>query len=293
MVSCRWKYLSLIVPVGLILSMGCTRRPAKVLDEQEMVELLADMQLAEAYYHLSGHTPGVSNPSEEIGQQVLAMHNVTQEELDSTLSYYGRNLDDYSLLYEKVDAEINRRRKRLDKIMPDVTKIDGSELWNRGQFGYVSPLGTTDGWIFSVTDPSVDKGEKITWSLHLTDPVPMKGILGVEYEEGNSEIVSLNFTGKKKIEFVLQTDTAGKVRRLFGNLAAESKNNLPLYADSIRLYTSPFDSIEFENRRNKRKYGSLESVIQKDRIIPKPESLSKTESDSLSLSDRIASETNP
>ena len=190
---------SSVVPVILLLSMviaGCSNRPDNILTEKEMVALMADMQLAEAYTNVSNQQMQVSDYRLKMGKSVLAAHGITQEQLDTTLAWYGRNLDDYSELYAKVDKEIIKRRKHLLNMSGEEDGLDDDNLlWRFGKNGQLSMLGNTDGWIVSVTDPDLQKGDRLQWTMHLDAPVQMNGVLGVEYSDGSSEAGSSVFIG--------------------------------------------------------------------------------------------------
>ena len=91
--------------------LGCDRRPKEVLSERKWSAFMADMQLAEACLNSSAVSVHSRDGRLELGRSVLAAHGVTQEQLDTTLAWYGRNIDNYSELFEKVDKEIVARRK--------------------------------------------------------------------------------------------------------------------------------------------------------------------------------------
>ena len=66
-------------------------RPSNVLSEKKMVDLLVDMELSEAYVNTQG---GISTSEDRVnmGKRVLEIHKVSEETLDTTLAWYGRNL---------------------------------------------------------------------------------------------------------------------------------------------------------------------------------------------------------
>lgn len=234
----------------------CSRRPKEILSEKKMVSLMADMQLAEAYINTTGRHTYNSDERYELGNRVLAAHGVTREELDTTLAWYGRNMDDYSNLYAAVDKEILKKRKRL--LADDDNNHsfnDDADLWPFSRHGVISSLGNSDAFILSINAPELDKGEVLEWSMHITNPVQITGVLGVEYEDGSGDAVVNIFTGRPKLEMHLQTDTGRTVRRVYGTLSAKEKNSLPVHADSIMLVRLPFDSVEYYKIRAQRRYG--------------------------------------
>ncbi len=262
-----------------IIFMGCGNdRPKEVLSEKKMVKLMADMELAEAYANMSSQSYQGNDYRYDLGKSVLAAHGVTREQLDTTLAWYGRNLDDYSELYTKVDKEILNRKKKLMNLTDEEMEMQEADiLWKYGKNGLLSKLGNSDSWIFSVEDPELQKGDRLQWSMHIDSPVQMNGVLGVEYEDGSSEASSNVFIGRNRLEITFQTDTGKTVKRVYGTMRVKDENYLPLFADSITIVRLPYDSLEFRVSRNSKRYGI--PVVRKDKKEEKSDTTDTTKDD--------------
>ncbi len=248
----------LFIPFLLLamLFSGCNNRPKEVIGEKKLVRLMADMELAEAYANMSNQSSQGKDYRYELGKSVLAAHGVSREQLDTTLAWYGTNLDDYSKLYAKVDKEILNRKKKLMNLSDEEMEMqEGDILWKYGKNGLLSNLGYSDSWIFSVDDPELQKGDRLQWSMHIDAPVQMNGVLGVEYEDGSSEASSNVFIGRNRLEMTFQTDTAKSVKRVYGTMRLKDEKQMPLFADSIAVVRLPYDSVEFRSARNVKRYG--------------------------------------
>lgn len=248
-----------ILVVAVMLLAGCSDKPKEAISERKMVKLMADMQLAEAYANTVGMSHySQGNERSTIGKGILASHGVTQEELDSTLAWYGRNIDDYTNLYEKVDKEINSRRRKIMKQTGAEELVNSADiLWPYQSHGVLSSLGNTDAWILSLESPGLEKGDMLEWSLRLSENSQLNGVLGVEYEDGTSDASAQLLSGtRKKYELRLQTDTGKVVRRIYGTLRLRDNDQKPVYADSMLLRKMPFDSIEYMRYRSLRHYGA-------------------------------------
>lgn len=245
-----------VVPLlsSLLLLAGCVTKPKGVIREKKMVSLLADMQLAEAYATAEVYGEDVEFRRKELSGGVLEAYGVSQKDLDTTLSYYGRNLDEYYELYEKVNKELEKRRKKELKdrvVMPD----DGvKNLWPFGQHSIVSSLGGSDSWILSIDDAKLDRGESLEWKMFMTPVQNVAGVLGVEYEDGSSESVNQTFTARSKISLNLQTDTGKTVKRIYGTMRLKDQRSLPLFVDSISLSHMPYDSLIYGRYRNQKRH---------------------------------------
>lgn len=234
---------------------SCSDRPSNMLSEREMVNLLVDMQLTEAYVNFQMATS--SKEQTEIGKQVLYAHGVSEEELDTTLAWYGRNMDEYSKLFEKVDKEILKRKDKYADI-PGGIKKNIDELWPYNSHIYISQVSGYESFIFSISDPKVEAGELLKLSFSLPNPSSIKGTFGVEYTNGDGEAIVNNFNNKRKIEIEVQTDSSKIVSRLFGVMDIKDSNVLPFYIDSISLIKEPLDSLKYRaKRRNQKYYGII------------------------------------
>lgn len=259
----------------LFLLLSCGNRPKEVLSEKEMIDLMADMQIAEAY--ASSNNSRDNDKRLEMGKAVLAKHGVTQEQLDTTLAWYGRNLDEYSALFEKVDKQILKRRKKYTNQGAE-TETDESKdnLWPYGRHIMISESSNSNGLVISLPGGSLEKGDRLTLSMHIANSAPMRGVLGVEYLDGTSEAyIASQSNSKTKYEISLQTDTSKTVKRIYGTLTPRESKALPVFLDSIKMLRIPYDSLEYRNKRTQKQYGKVVRKVNKpektDKIIESPQ----------------------
>lgn len=255
----------ILILSGLIAS-GCGGKK-EVLSEKEMVNLITDLKLAEAYVNNNMGGQDIAQKREELEKSVMAAHHVTPEQLDSTLGWYGKNLDKYAELYEKVDKRLLEKRRKLMKVGAENTMpIKGDNLWPYAKNGMISSLGNSDGWILSIENPDIGKGEKVVWSMNLKDQtIPLNGVIGVEYEDGTAEANSTYFINRQKLELSLHSDTAKTVKRLYGSIRMKNEETNPLYVDSISILKFAYDSLEYSRYRSQKKYGYPVRITQADR----------------------------
>lgn len=239
---------ALIVGIlGTALLSSCDRRPEGVLSDKEMVELMTDMQLAEAYADVAGKGGDYSSMKARLSEGVLSAHGVTQAQLDSSLLWYGKNIDEYNELFKKVDKQLDSRRRHL-LAGSGIEKTDPMEgsLWPYPQHMSISKLGDSDNIRFSIpASDIIGKGDAITWKMHLHSGYDLKGMLGVDYSDGSSSIASRSLSGSQNIEMRLQTDSSRMPVRLYGVLRVRQESSLPIYADSILLLHSPLDTNKY------------------------------------------------
>lgn len=257
---------------GMTVLSACDKRPDNVLPEKEMVDLLADMQLAEAYLRTAG--PEVSDSMREaFPEAVLARHGVTYAQVDTTLAYYGRNADDYFALYDKVNKELISRRKKIDGNIP-ANDRGSDNIWPYQMMTMFGTGNATDGLIFSIPAEGIIPGERLEWSLRASTQTAADGLLGVDYEDGSGTYIRRKLNGTRNISLQLQTDTGKTVTRIYGRFTVD-RTRLPLWADSIVLTHAPLDSALYGNIYQQSRHYGLQKRNKKD-IEPK-DSLPATE----------------
>ena len=232
--------------VGLF---SCSHRPSNALNEKEMVNLMADMEITESYINSQGSLS--AKEREEMGKRILAAHGVSEEALDTTLAWYGRNMDEYSELFEKVDKEIMKRRKKFTEIENQNLKVS-DDLWTFGEHLTISPLSGSDAFSFSILHPEIEKGDIIKLSFFLPNSTNLKNTIGVEYQDGYGEAL-VNNSSKNKVEIDLQTDSSKVVSRIFATIHVKDLKALPLYLDSISIKGEPIDTLNYRSKRRSQK----------------------------------------
>ncbi len=242
-----------------IIPVSCNKRPEGVLSDDEMVGLIADMEVAEAY--MQQHNSGYYNDSirDSAVQWALDRHSLSKADFDSTITWYGRNIDDYYNLFIKVDAELARRqRKTLGETEQSMVSTD---LWPYSRHILISENGTSNGLAFSLPMEDLPKGERITWKMRLKGLSSGCILLGVDYENGSSGYKYQTHNGNSRIDMTLQTDTARTVKRVFGYVRAKEDHTLPIWIDSIALQRIPLDSTEYYRIHSQRRYSGFHKRI--------------------------------
>ncbi len=237
----------MLFPLLALMSASCSHRPEGVLPESKMVDVMTDLQVAEAftqsqYAYQSGVPDGGA-----LGRGVLAAHGVTREEYDSTLSWYGQNMDQYERLYAKVDRRIAERTKSLNRQSDEESKtLETSQidLWPYGRHFMLSPLTLPEGLSFSTPTSDLQAGQQLEWKMRIASGDGMNAILGVEYDDNTTTYVSSTHSGGTgTLSLTCQTDTGRNIVRIFGAARPVSVGQSRVVRiDSVSLRTLPLDS---------------------------------------------------
>lgn len=258
----------------IIILVGCSQRPKEVLDEKQTIELLSDLQLASSYsdQHSYGTTTRDSARI-KLAWGVMKKHKVSQAEFDSTLIWYGKNIDEYEKILVKVQTSLDKKRRGMLLEQEKESMKDDNELWITNPYTILSSMGK-EILTFSIDNPEIDTGDNLVWTLRMQKSPQYYSLLGIEYENGRIRYVSNTGSSRNKLELSLQTDTASTPIRLFGQIGITDKSALPVYIDSISLKRFPFDSLEYRRKLN------IQQILNK-KFNVKPKVFSDTTSDTI------------
>jgi hypothetical protein len=238
------KRTALLLLTAILLMTGCVRRPKGVLSDKKMAPIVADLELAEAYIQVE--RGGAPDRRDRMVAYVIDKHGVSRADFDTTMAWYGRNVDEYQKLYKSVDKILAKRQREFANASPTAQQNDDkSDIWSYSHHAMISAKGATNALTFSMPTLLVEKGDQLKWRFRMRTFVDATAILGVEYEGGEMTYVNKSVHSAGKSEVVLQTDTAKKVARIFGNLHVLNKADMPVWVDSIAMIHLPYDSLEY------------------------------------------------
>lgn len=250
---------SSFILAAILLAAGCSKRPEGILSEKEMVSLMADIQIAEAMEESGRRVNTDGNMDRELlGRGVLLAHGVSMEQMDSTLAWYGRNMDEYAKLYKKVDEELRRRQTRYGREAGETENAGpSSDLWPYGRNLVLTDQSLTDGIVAVLPGTDVAPGDKLTWKMRASGGASRTMTLGVDYEDGSTSIVR-NTSGNsfdKWMETSLQTDSTLTVSGIFAVLNVDGQGK-KVFLDSIRLTHQPMKIDEYHHINYQRRVGA-------------------------------------
>lgn len=241
--------------MAVALLSACDRTPDGVIPPGEMASVLADIHTAESVVDTERRSFASDSMRRLLKQSVLARHGYNVADFDSSLSYYGRNIDLYAKLYEDV-VEILEDRIALAEsqaatdrnsvssgLSPVDIVMDGDsvDVWNLPRtvvFARNSPVNIIP---FNMTnDRYWEQGDIYTFRGKMngaSDAVAVS--LAVEYMDGSTDYMVMRSMGNGWKEARLSTDTAKVARNMYGTITYPVKDmspRTPVALDSITLY---------------------------------------------------------
>lgn len=238
---------------------GCSTRPDGVLDNEEAASLLADLHIADAYGALEGNPAATmsvdasDSARKVLRQSVLAKHGVSEQQLDTTLGWYGHNLDKYEEMYEMVLTKIEEKQKSLREA--DAKASATPTLWPYGVTQRIpgARSGSASVTTFDIPVEKLTKGGRVIWegkAINLREPMEM--FIAVEYTDGSTGYIQRTLTGEGRQTVTLQTDTGAKPKRAYGYLRVSQRQTL--FLDSVSLKTAPYNETSYYEIHSARRW---------------------------------------
>lgn len=239
----KWIAIALLAFVCL----SCNPTPDYVIKPKDMASLLADIHKGEGVVDLQSSHYRNDSVKKALKQSILMRHHVTQEQFDTSLVWYGHNIDVYKDVYEMVIKQLEDELSTAD-IAADGKSVqvsvvgDSVNVWSDVPFRSFSHVSPSDLARFKFTsDENWEKGDTYSWKLFANNHVlPAQWTICADYSDGTTDYVSSKFYGSGWQELKLCTDTAKVLRSVYGVMELPSVAGEAVYMDSISLTRTRF-----------------------------------------------------
>lgn len=238
------------IGVGLLTALAfvassCSDRPDDILSEKELVSLMSDMRIAGAMFDTGqGRSTGYAS-KEDAQLAVMREHGVSPEQYRKTIRWYGENLDKF----DDVNCDVVKNlEKRITKYDPSAKErvTDLNNVWPYQNHLIMTPGLLSDGVVFTIPDPAIEKGGYAELKMKTSDPnTSMTVMVGVDYTDGSSAYTARTASGFSDIKIRVQSDTTKNVKRLYGYFRPTNELIKTMTIDSIALIKMPLDTTEY------------------------------------------------
>lgn len=240
---------------------ACDRTPGYVIKQDEMVELLTDIHKGESVIELNRSKYPGDSMRKVMKQSIFERHGVTQQQFDTSLVWYGHNIEKYIEVYDKVIEKLEDEIKVAD-VSTDGSRVqmavvgDSVDAWGdvrHRQFAYGEP---SDVMKFSMRrDENWEKGDVYTWRFYVRKRIsPMTWTLAADYTDGSTDYAygAVASEGWQEVKFV--TDTAKVISNLYGTVMMQPTRLESAYIDSITLVRTRHKPAEYFRSNIKTSY---------------------------------------
>jgi hypothetical protein len=226
---------------------SCDKTPDYVIKPNDMVSLLVDIHKGEGVIDLNSSSYRSDSLRKVMRQSIYEKHGVTSEQVDTSLVYYGHNIEKYIEIYDKVIAELETELKDADvaaageKVQLAVIG-DSVDAWSDSRYRRFAYGMPSDNMKFSFKrDENWESGDTYEWKVYVVNfQYPTKWTLSADYQDGTTDYVTSSIThdGWNTIKFY--GDTAKTMRTFYGVLDHPSAKGSVMYVDSISLVRTRF-----------------------------------------------------
>ncbi len=235
---------------------ACDRTPEHVIKPDDMAALLIDIHKGEGVVELNSSSYRNDSLKKVLKQSIYMRHGVTQEQVDTSLAWYGHNIEKYIEVYDMVIDGLEKELKDADvaaageKVQLAVIG-DSADAWNDSRyrrFAYGSP---SENLKFTLKrDENWDKGDVYTWRMFVTNrQSPLRLTVGAEYSDGTTDYVTALIGQDGWNEIVFPADTARTLRFVYGIAGMTPKKGEIVYLDSITLVRTRFNPDKYNRSR--------------------------------------------
>jgi len=253
-----------IALVAIIIFAACSKVPKHILSEKDMQKVMTDMMMAESmigtdYQSYRGDTVKLA-----LYESVFAKHRISRELYDSSLVWYGQNLDIYMKVYDRVLTDINKMIADLGDVQADAAPTSNSDsinIWPRRSSLILQPGQPFNGVVFDIKPTSnYSSGSSFVLGLR---------VWGINKEMSFTPEIRLSavqpdtiITTNLKIkedgyyQTIVTTPPTKQIRRVYGYIWMDEKENSyhKIYIDSLNLmkynYGSPALKLETEQEES-------------------------------------------
>lgn len=253
------KYYFLLGIILLITS--CSKVPKDIISEKEMQKILVDMMVAESMINTNVNTFREDTTRLALYESIFEKHNITRALYDSSLVWYGQNLDIFMKVYDRVVVDIDRMILNLGDIQADAAPVSNSDsinIWPRRPSLTLQPNSVFNGTTFDIKPPtSYSSGSSFVLGLKvwgLTDQMAFTPEVRLSAVHNDTIITTkANLSENGDYQIIVRTHPTKPIRRVFGYIWMNNAQNdyFKIYVDDISLmkynYGSPALKLESDS----------------------------------------------
>ena len=253
-----------------VMLIACDKAPRGIIGERKMAQIVADLQVADAYVTTNPDQFDTDSARQALKQSIFAKHGVTAHMYDTSLVWYAHNMDVYTDVYDRAAKVLSDRRntiehdnglasgKRNSKPRHGVgsrklysAQGDTANMWN-GPIQLIATGGLDGAYYPFEIEPANDAqpGDRYQLSFKYNSIGSKLDLtVAADYRDGSSSIMSHMTTADGWSTTTLQTDTAREVRRIYGYIHYNLTPAGLAMLDSIQLLRMRHDPYSYGSYR--------------------------------------------
>lgn len=84
-----------------------------IIEEDKMIDILVDFQLAEAFLAMNRNVKNLSNNelNPQFYQKIFNKHQISKKQFDLSISFYKKDMPKFKILYDSIGNRLERMSK--------------------------------------------------------------------------------------------------------------------------------------------------------------------------------------
>jgi Uncharacterized conserved protein len=224
---------------------ACSRVPQGIIPERAMQQILCDMHLADAIIISDYYSFQTDEDKKALFQSVFDKHNITEAVYDSSLVWYGKNLDVYMQVYNMALAEVKKRIEEMGEIEPErdlSSNEDMVDIWSISRNHEFYPSSLSNNLLFNIKpEDEFSSGSIFVLSLRvfgLVSDISSPIEVHLRAEQNDTTIIMNNTIPNDGFhEFIIRTNPSRKVKQVHGyiRLNSDTVSYHKVYLNDFRL----------------------------------------------------------
>lgn len=190
----------LTVPLIVVMVMACSRVPSGVIPPGDMAELLADLHEGEGVVESERQSFATDSMRMLLRESIYRRHDVTRQQVDSSMMWYGKNIEKYMEVYDEVieildkrlaDANSNTSRPAQNGSVYQSVSLEGDsiDVWTQLHYRRFYDSGGNNFVTYRMNkDRNWQPGDSYTLNFKaINTRKPVDVAMLVEYTDGTSD----------------------------------------------------------------------------------------------------------
>ena len=239
---------------------ACNKVPDHVIPPDTMAEVLADLHEGESYIDMNYSDYNSDSSRLALKQSILAKYGYSLDDLDTSLMWYGANLNEYDKVYDKTISILEERLAGGNAVGTGSSTVavsgDSVDVWSGVRAFRLSDKSASAMTTFNLSrDNNWKTGDQYTWrAKFLNNRNPGSWTIVAEYTDGSVEFLTTNFGGDGWNQITFYVDSTRTASRLYGVLKLVPPEGSAIYLDSVQLVRNRLNPKTYPQRYRQRSY---------------------------------------
>lgn len=256
----RGGILTIFITAILVVMMACRKVPSEIIQPEEMSQYLADIYVGESVVDMNYSEYSDDSTRQALKQAILTRHNLTQQQVDTSMMWYGAHIDRYIKVYERTEAILEERLNNSTALGTETSSAtvagDSVNVWSGASGFAIGKYSPTSVVSFELErDHNWEKGDCYIWRARFANNrSSIRWQLCADYVDGTTEVLTGQFTGDGTRNLTFVEDTSKTTRRVYGSIIFGDNLSGNVYIDSIQLIRNRFSPETYNQRYRQRLY---------------------------------------